>query len=203
MKPNPPSKLEQYQYDQKSSHSPVSVRVLGWLSLSAFVIAVSSSIFLSGEQMTMMYYLLYGGFIILFSAYVIVRIVKRHPRCSQCQQIMDVIDVKWTPDQWQQTQGYELMGSVKGADGNLYTIEREKKAGSTNYFIYAHFQQWCACHRCCVYFLKTQYWQKRLFSTVLEDEFEQAKHSLLTDLNASEKMELAHKERLQGRQASA
>jgi hypothetical protein len=113
---------------------------------------------------------------------------------------MDIIDVQWTPDQWQQIQRYELMGSIEGADGNLYTIEKEKKAGSTHYFMYAHFQQWCACHQCRVYFLKAQYWQKMLFSTVLENEFEQARHSLLTDPGTREKMELAYKERLQGRQ---
>lgn len=200
MKPNPPSELENYQYDRKSSQTPLPARVLGWLSLLAFVIAVYSSIFLSGEQMIIMCYFSYGGFIILFSAYFIVKILKRHSRCSQCRQIMDVIDVKWTPDQWQQIQGYELLGGFSGADGNLYTTEREKKAGYTTYFIHAHLQQWCACHQCCLYFLKAQYWRKMLFSTVLEDEFEQAKHLLLTDIKASEKMELAYKERLRGRQ---
>ena len=202
MKPNPPSELEHYRYDRTSSQTPVLARVLGWLSLLAFVIAVYSTFFLSGEQMIMMCYISYGGFLILFSAYVFVKIVKRHARCHQCQQIMDVIDVQWTPDQWQQIQGYELMGSIIGADGKLYTIEKEKKAGSTHYFIYAHFQQWCACHQCQVYFLKAQYWQKMLFTTIREDEFEHAKHSLLTDPNARENMEAAYNERLQGRQKS-
>lgn len=163
MKPNPPSELEHYHYDRKSSQTPLPALVLGWLSLFVFVIAVYSSIFLSGEQMIMMCYVSYGGFIILFSAYVIVKIVKRHSHCRQCRQIMDVIDVQWPPDQWQQIQGYKLMGSVKGADGKLYSIERDKKAGSIHYVIYAHFQQWCACHQCCGYFLKARYWRKCSF----------------------------------------
>jgi hypothetical protein len=197
MKPNPPSELENYRYDQESSQTPLPVRVLGWLSLFVFAVAVYSTFFLSGEQMIMMCSMSYGGFAVLFSAYIIGKIVTRHSRCSQCRRIMDDIDVQWTPDQWQQIQGYELIGSVTGADGKLYTIEREKKAGSTTYFIYAHFQQWCVCHQCRLYFLKAQYWQKRLFSTIDEDEFERARHSLLTDPNARTHMEAAYEQRLQ------
>lgn len=199
MKPNPPSELANYRYDQELSHPPLPARILGWLSLVAFAIAAYSTIFLSGEQMIMMRYIFYGGFLVLFSAYVIVKILKRHPRCQQCQQIMDVIDVPWTPDEWQQIQGYELLGSITGADGNLYSIEKEKKAGYFNYFIYAYFQQWCACHQCRVYFLKAQYWRKRFLTTILEDEFEQARHALLTEPNALENIESAYEEILQER----
>lgn len=202
MKPNPPSELENYRYDRESSQTPLPARVLGWLSLFVFAIAVYSTFFVSGEQMITMCSVSYVGFAVLFSAYVIVKIVTRHSRCSQCRQIMDVIDVQWTPDQWQQIQGYELMGSVTGADGYLYTIEREKKAGSTHYFIHAHFQEWCACHQCRLYFLKAQYWQKRLFATCSEDEFERAKHALLTDPNARAQMEAAYEAIFQKHQKS-
>jgi len=41
-----------------------------------------------------------------------------------------------------------------------------------------------------------------LLSTIYKEEFEQAKQSLLTDPEASEKMDLAYKARLQGRQKS-
>ncbi|MCP4399404.1 MAG: hypothetical protein GY801_19155 [bacterium] len=63
----------------------------------------------------MMCYVSYGSFAVLFSAYVIVKIVTRHPRCSQCRRIMNDVDVQWTPNQWQEIQGYELTGSVTGA----------------------------------------------------------------------------------------
>lgn len=203
MKPNPPWELEQYQYDRKSSQTPLLARVLGWLSLLVFAISVYSTFFLSDEQMIMMCYILYGGFIVLFSAYVVVKIVKRHPRCSQCRQIMDVIEVKWTPDQWQQIQGYEQVGSVTGADGYLYTTEREKKSGSApRCSIWAQLQLWCVCHQCRVYFLQAQHSRKMLFSTRSDDEFEHAKHLLLTDPNASEQMELTYKEKWQGHEQS-
>jgi len=143
-----------------------------------------------------------AGFIVLFTLYIIFKILKRHFRCSRCQQIMDVIDVKWTPEQWQQIQGYELLENFKGADGNLYTTEREKRAGSTHYFIHAHIQRWYACHQCCLYFLNAKYLREMLLSTIYKEEFEQAKQSLLTDPEASEKMDLAYKARLQGRQKS-
>ncbi len=100
MKPNPPSELANYRYDQKSSQTPLPARILGWFALFVFAIAVYSTFFLSGEQMIMMCYVSYGSFIVLFSAYVIVKIVTRHSRCSQCRQSMDIIDVKWTPEQW-------------------------------------------------------------------------------------------------------
>ncbi len=201
MKLNPPSELENYQYDQKSaSRSSLLSRVLGWLSVLSFVAAVYSFIFLPEEKLITMSS--FVGFIMLFSLYIICKILKRHFRCSRCQQIMDVIDVKWTPDQWQQIQGYELPGSFRGADGYLYTTEREKSGGSTHYFIHAHIQRWYACHQCCLYFLNAKYLQEMLLSTVIKEEFEQAKHSLLTDRETSEKMDLAYKARLQGRQKS-
>ncbi|MCP4399402.1 MAG: hypothetical protein GY801_19145 [bacterium] len=203
MKPNSPAELENYRYDQESSQTPLSARVLGWLALVAFAVAVYSTFFLSGEQMILMCYVSYGGFAVLFSAYAIVKIVTRHSRCSQCRQIMDVIDVKWTPDQWQQIQGYEQVGSLNGADGYLYTIDREKETGRAPHCsIWVQLQQWCACHQCRVYFLKAQHSRKRIFSTRSDDEFEQAKHVLLTDPKASDKMELAYNERLQERQKS-
>ena len=142
------------------------------------------------------------GRLLQFRLYIIVKILKRHFRCSRCQQIMDVIDVKWTPEQWQLIQGYELLENFKGADGNLYTTEREKSAGSTHYFIHAHIQRWYACHQCYLYFLNAKYLRESLLSTLYKDEFEQAKRSLLSDPEASEKMDLAYKARLQGRQKS-
>jgi len=201
MKLNPPSELENYQYDQKSaSRSSLLSRVLGWLSVLSFVAAVYSFIFLPEEKLITMSS--FVGFIVLFSLYIICKILKRHFRCSRCQQIMDVIDVKWTPDQWQQIQGYELFENFRGADGNLYTTEREKSAGSTHYFIHAHIQRWYACHQCYLYFLNAKYLRETLLSTLYKDEFEQAKRSLLSDPEASEKMDLAYKARLQGRQKS-
>ncbi len=201
MKPNPPSELANYRYDQKSSQTPLPTRILGWFALCVFAIAVYSTFFLSGGQMLMMCYVSYGSFIVLFSAYVIVKIVTRHSRCSQCRQSMDVIDVKWTPEQWQQIQGYEQLDSLSGADGYLYTTERKKETGRSPYCsIWVQLQQWCACHQCRVYFLKAQHSRKKLFSTRSDDEFEQAKHLLLTDPNAGEKMESAYEKIFQERQ---
>jgi hypothetical protein len=200
MKPNPPSELENYRYDQESSKTPFPARVLGWLSLVVFAIAVYSKFFLSGEQMITMSYISYGGFAMLFSAYVVVKIVTRHARCSQCRRIMDVIDVQWTPEQWQQIQGYEQVGSMTGADGYLYTIDREKETGSApRCSIWAQLQEWCACHQCRVYILKAQHSRRMVFSTRSDDEFEQAKHALLTDPNTRERMESANEKILQER----
>lgn len=112
---------------------------------------------------------------------------------------MDVINAQWTPDQWQQIQGYKLLEGFSGADGKLYSIGKDKKAGYTTYSMYVHFQEWRACHQCRVYFLKAQYWQKRLFSTISEDEFEQARQALLTEPNARENIESAYEKRLQER----
>jgi len=112
---------------------------------------------------------------------------------------MDVIDVQWAPEEWQQIQGYELLGWFSGADDKLYSIGKDKKAGYTNYSMYAHFQQWCACHQCRVYFLKAQYWQKTFLTTILEDEFEQARYALLTEPNALENIESAYEQILQER----
>jgi hypothetical protein len=192
--------LEDYRYDQESSQTPLLVRVLGWLSLFVFAIALYSTFFLSGERMVLMCSISYGGFVILFSAYVVAKIMTRHSRCSQCRQIMDVIDVQWTPDQWQQIQGYEQIGSVTGADGYLYTTDREKETGSApRCSIWVQLQQWCACHQCRVYFLKAQHSRKMLFSTRSDDEFEHAKQLLLTEPTAREQMEAAYEERLQER----
>ena len=201
MKLNPPSELGNYQYDQKSaSRSSLLSRVLGWLSVLLFFGAVYSFIFLPEQGLITA--ISFVGFIVLCSVYIIVKILKRHFRCSRCQQIMDVIDMKWTPEQWKQIQGYELFENFKGADGNLYTTEREKSAGSTHYFIHAHIQRWYACHQCCLYFLNAKYLRETLLSTIYEDEFEEAKRSLLSDPEASKKMDLAYKARLQGRQKS-
>ena len=201
MKLNPPSDLQNYQYDQKSaSRSSLLSRVLGWLSLLLFAGAVYSFIFLPDERVITVISIV--GFIVLCTLYIIVKILKRHFRCSQCQQIMDVIDVKWTPEEWKQVQGYELFENFKGADGNLYTTEREKSAGSTHYFIHAHLQRWYACHQCGLYFLNAKYLREMVLSTIYEDEFEEAKQSLLADPEASKKIDEAYKARLQGRQIS-
>lgn len=201
MKLNPPSELQSYQYDQKSaSRSSFLHRVLGWLSVLLFAGAVYSFIFLPEKRLITV--ISFVGFMVLCSVYIIVKILKRHFRCSRCQQIMDVIDVKWTPEQWQLIQGYELLENFKGADGNLYTTEREKEAGSTHYFIHAHMQRWYACHQCQLYFLNARYLRETLLSTIYEDEFEKAKQSLLSDPEASKKMEAAYKARLQGRLTS-
>jgi hypothetical protein len=201
MKLNPPSELQNYQYEQKSaSRSSLLSRVLGWLSVLSFAGAVYSFIFLPEERVITVSSIV--GFIVLFSLYIIVKILKRHFRCSQCQQIMDVIDVKWTPEEWKQIQGYELFENFKGADGNLYTTEREKSAGSTHYFIHAHIQRWYACHQCRLYFLNARYLRETLLSTIYEDEFEEAKRSLLSDPEANKKIEAAYKARLQGGQTS-
>ena len=194
-KPNPPAELGSYQYDEKASKTPLLARVLGWLSVLAFLAAVYVSVFLKDLQMMKNSYI---GFGVLFIGYVIVKIIKRNTRCSQCGQTMNIVDVKWTPQQWKEIQGYELIDGFEGADGNLYTIEKEKTRTSTHYFIHGHIQQWCACHACHLYFLKKQYWQQMLFSSIYEDEFEQAKHAVLTDPHASEKMLAAYQARLQG-----
>ncbi|MFC2140439.1 hypothetical protein ACFLQ1_01805 [Candidatus Auribacterota bacterium] len=198
MKLNPPSEFKNYQYDQTSaSRASLLTRIFGWLSLLSFATAMYAIIFLPNDKHLMLYWI---GFMMLFSVYVILKILKRHFKCSQCQKVMDVIYVKWTPEEWQEIQKYELMESFKGADGNLYTTEREShRGGSTHYFIHAHSQRWYVCYECRLYFLNTEYLSERIFTTILKDEFEQTKHLLLTDVKAIEKMELAYKERLAGR----
>lgn len=203
MKLNPPSELENYQYDQKSaSRSSLPSRVLGWLLALSFIASVCSFFFLREEKLITMS--AFAVFMMLFVLYFIYRIIKRDFRCSRCRQIMDVLDVKWSPEQWQQIQGYELIESFKGADGNVYTTEREKRGGSTTYFIHAHIQRWYACHQCCLYFLNAEYLQEMILSTIIKEDFDQAKESLLTDPEASKKMDLAYKlaykARLEGRQ---
>lgn len=200
MKPNPPPELANYRYDHDLSHSPLPVRILGWLALVVFAVAVYSTFFLSGEQMVLMCYMSYGGFAVLFSAYFIGKIMTRHARCDRCGQVMDVIDVPWTTEQWQQIQGYEMVGGLTGADGCLYAIDREKETGRAPYCsIWVQLQEWCACHQCHVYFLKAQHSRKKLFSTRSDDEFEHAKQLLLTDPDARENMEAAYEKRFQER----
>lgn len=192
MEPNPPGEFANYRYDHESSKTPFPARVLGWLSLIVLAIAVYATFFLSGEQMILMCSMTYGGFAVLFIAYVIVKIVTRHPRCSQCGKIMDVIAVRWTPDQFRKIQGYEE--GFSGADGYLYTTERRKDTGTSPHCsIWVQLQIWCVCHQCCVYFLKAKHSREQLFATRSDEEFEQAKHALLTDPNAREQMELAYK----------
>ena len=194
MKPNPPLELEKYQYDHKSSQLPLYIRVLGWLSLLLFVAGIYAFVFLSNERMIMMCYIFYGAFITLFITYIIARMLRRHSRCSKCQQIMDVIDVKWTPDQWQQIQGYEQLDSLNGADGYLYTTDIRKETGSAPYCtIWVQLQIWCACHQCRLYFLKAQHSRRQIFASRNDDKFEKAKRLLLTLPNACEELEAAYK----------
>lgn len=195
MKFDPPSELKNYKNDKKAaSKSSLPVRVLGWLSLLSFGTAVCFIFTLQGKKPIIMSSCI--GFIVLFSLYIFFKIAKRQILCNQCRRIMDTIVKSWTPDEWKKIQGYDLLKSFKGADGKLYTTEREKQGGSTTYFIHAHIQRWYACRQCNVYFLNAKYSQEMIFSTIIKEDFEQAKQSLLTDIKASEKMKLAYKERL-------
>lgn len=197
MKMNPPVEIADYQYDEKGeSRSALLPRVLGWLSFLFLVAAVGSFFFF--QEVRQMRMISIVGFIVLFVSYFIFKVKKRSQWCNQCRQDMEIIDVKWTPEQWKQVQGYELLGSFKGADGNLYTIEKQKRGGSTTYFIHSHIQSWTVCHQCRTYFLNAKYMREMLFSTIDKEEFEQAKQLLLSDPKASENMELAYKEGLKG-----
>ena len=198
MKPNPPEKLKDYKnYTKAASRSALLPRIFGWLSFLLFVSTVCVLIFLPEKKQFVPS--LFLGFFVIFTVYIILKVLKHKLRCSQCQQPLDVIDIQWTPEQWQQIQKYKLIDSFRGADGNLYTAEKEKSRGSTHYFIHAHLQGWYACHHCRLCFLNAPYWRETLFSTIREEEFTQAKQSFLSDPHAREKMKQAYKERLQGR----
>jgi hypothetical protein len=197
MKLNPPAELASYTYDPKaSSRSAMLPRVFGWLSFLLLLGAISSFIFLAEQQAIKLS--LVTAFFILFVIYVILKIKKRRLLCTQCQKNVEVVDVKWTPEEWQQKQGYELIGGFTGADGNLYSIETLRRPGSITYFIHSHSQRWYVCHACRLYFLGARYLRGTVFSSIREEEFEEAKNSILTDPKASEKMEAAYQERLQG-----
>ena len=176
MKLNPPPEFTNYTYDKKAaSRSSLLSRLFGWLSFISLASAVCLFIFLPEKKPIILS--CFVGFMILFLLYIISKILKRGIRCSQCQQRMNIIDVKWTPEQWKQIQGYELMDSFKGADGYLYNIDKEKQPGSTHYFIHAHLQRWIACHQCRVYFLNAKYMREMIFSTIYEKDFKQAKQN--------------------------
>ena len=198
MKLNPPAELAGYTYDEKAaSRSSLLPRVFGWITFLSFVGIVLSFIFLPEKKPISLS--LCVAFFVLLVLYIILKVKKRRLPCQQCRNTMDVLDVKWTPEEWQHKQGYELIGSFTGADGNLYTAEKEKKAGSTHYFIHAHFQRWYVCHPCRSYFLNAKYLRGTLFSTIDGKEFEEAKNSVLSDPKAGDKMEAAYQKRLQGR----
>jgi len=197
MKLNPPSELKGYAYDKKAaSRSSLLSRIFGWLTLVSLASAIAF-ISLQPEKRSIILALCLS-FFILFVLYLILKVKKRAIRCNQCQQPMKVIDVPWTPEEWKQIQGYELIDGFKGADGNLYNVDFEKEVGgTTHYTIHAHIQSWTACHSCRLYFLNARYMREMLFATVQKDEFDEAKRSLLSDPKAREKLELAYKERLQ------
>jgi hypothetical protein len=199
MKLNQPPELQNYRYDKKAeSRSSLLPRIVGWLTFLSFLFAVYSFIYLKENKSIMMGSI--AGFMVLFVLYVIVKILKRRIRCSQCNQNMDVISIKYTPNQWQQYQGYKLIDSFTGADGNLYSTDIEKRKGyATHYFIHSHLHRWYACHQCRSYFLNAKYLRETILSTLSKDEFEKTKNSLVSDPKASEKIELAYKERLQER----
>lgn len=198
LKPNPPSELNGYRCDPKAaSQAAFLPRLFGWLAFISFVVLVAAILFRPDKKPIVTG--LFAGFIVLFSVYIVFKILKRKLICNQCQQPMQVIDVKWSPEEWKQIQQYELLANFKGADGKLYTIEKEKRSGSTHYFIHAHIQRWYACHHCKLYFLGAPYYQEMLFSSIYEDEFKEAKQAVLSDPQASEKMKQAYMNRLQGR----
>jgi hypothetical protein len=198
MKLNPPAALADYTYDGKAaSRSSAPARIVGWLAFLSLIGTVLAFIFLTENKLLILG--LSTIFFILFVVYVIFKISKRRLQCTQCGQNMEIIDVSWTPEEWEQKQGYKMIDGFKGADGNLYTVEKEKRSGSTHYFLHAHHQSWYACHQCRLYFLKARYWRETLFSSINNEMFEQAKKSLLTDPKASDKMKAAYRERLQGR----
>jgi len=189
---NPPKEFASYLYDHESSKTPLLSRILGWFSLIVLTIGIYATFYLSGQQMILMSSMSYGGAAVLFCAYVIVKIVKRSPRCSQCGKNMDVVAVRWTPEQFRKIMGYE--DGFSGADGNFYTSERSKNTGSSPHCsIWVQLQVWCVCHQCHVYFLKAKHSREQLMSTRSDDEFEQAKHALLTDPNARKQIESAYK----------
>ena len=198
MKPNPPAELADYTYDPKAaSRSSLLPRVFGWLSFLTLIGTVLSFIFLTENRMISLS--LTTGFFILFVIYVILKIMRRRLPCTQCRKNMEVINVKWTPEEWQQKQGYELIGGFTGADGNLYSTDTERRGGSiTHYFIHSHSQRWYICHACRLYFLGARYLREMVFSSIRKEEFEEAKNSILTDPKAGEKIESAYQERLRG-----
>ena len=181
MKLSPPSELEGYEYDEESSKSPLPVRVLGGLSILFLAAGICVIVLLSGEQKINMIYVTFGGFFALFTAYVIGKIVTRHSKCSKCQQVMDDIEVKWTPEQWKEAQGFDQVDSLKGADGYLYTSDYSKESGALPYCsIWAQIQLWCACHKCRMCFLKEKYSRKQIFGSRDKEEFDKAKQLLIT-----------------------
>lgn len=195
MNPKPPPELEDYQNDQASAKSPLPVVMLGWLSLLAFVLAVLSSVFLSGDQKVKACQASYSVFIVLFIAYVVVKILKRHSRCSRCGQIMDTIDAKWTPDEWLATLKHEMIDAVTGADGYLYTTETTRDSGSLpRHSIWAQLQVWCACHKCRRYFLKALHSRRQVLATRDTDEFDKARDLLIRDPKAGEAIESAYRQ---------
>lgn len=198
IKPNPPSELNGYQFDPKAaSQAALLPRLFGWLTVVSFLVMVGVFIFQPEKKPIVMG--LFVGFIILFGVYIFIKIFKRKLQCNRCNQPMQVIDVKWSPEEWKRVQKYELLDNFKGADGKLYTIEKEKRSGSTHYFIHAHMQRWYACHHCRLYFLDAPYFQEMLFSSIYEEEFKEARQAVLSDPHASEKMKQAYMDRLQGR----
>lgn len=194
MTPNPPPELSEYQYDKKSAGSPLHVRVLGWLCLAMFVAAVCVTVLLSAEQKVRMTKITYSGFVLLFMAYVAVKIPSLRAKCGKCGQKMKDVEVKWTPDDWQEIQGYEQIDSLNGADGFLYVTEMRKETGKAPFCsIWAQLQVWCACHKCRLYFLKAKHSRRQVFASRDTDEFEKAKELLRTVPTAGDEIESAYK----------
>lgn len=191
----PPSEMDSYQYDPAIGRSPLPVLVLGWLSFVAFLLAVLASVFLRDDEKVTSCAVSYAVFIVLFIAYVIAKVLTRQPRCSRCKQVMDVMEVKWTPEEWLEVQKYEMIDALSGADGYLYATERRKETGSLPFCsIWAQLQIWCACHNCRRYFLKARHSRRQVFATPDDEEFDRVKHSLLSDPGAGEAIESAYKE---------
>ena len=89
----------------------------------------------------------------------------------------------------------EMIDALTGADGYLYVTERRKQSGSMPFCsIWSQLQIWCACHNCRRYFLKARHSRRQVFATRDDDEFDMAKHLLLSDPAAGQAIEAAHKE---------
>ena len=195
MKINPPPEIQDYRYDEASAGKAALLpRIFGWLTVLALVVLVYTFKFMeSGQRFVMPVTLL---FFLLFTGYIIAKIKTRPISCSRCGGIMDVIDTPWTPDQWKQIMGYDLVGHFTGADGFLYSSEKEKRSGSVHYFIHGHQQRWIACHQCRLCFLHLKYIRESLFSTIYKEEFKETRNYLLTDPKARQKIKSAWEERL-------
>ncbi|MBN1782921.1 hypothetical protein JW948_17440 [bacterium] len=198
MRINPPPELSDYRYDEEAgSRSALLPRIIGWLSFLCLSAAVAALFFLKSGKTAVMG--LFFGFMVLFTVYIVLKVAKGRARCSRCGRPMEMLDVQYTHEQWKQVMQYDLVGGYRGADGFLYSDDKERRSGSApHYMIHAHLQTWSACHECRRTFLKTKYWRETPFTTIDENEYQEAKRSVLSDPGARDKMLKAYQDRLRG-----